>query len=511
MWFKSLSAVVLFSSFNTLGFLTQQSNVLPGFHITIKSNNTNDILVNNKWNKVNDTYQNFISNNIKDNLIKVRLNNLSDIIENKLNIKEAVYNTFINDQINNKDLSFLKEQKNHFDKSIGNSFANLNFDTQSPINSFGNVYIHYEDSLKTHIENGIFATVFPEYDFSNYFSVPYTLEPSTDLLNQTIDHRITVIPINNDNWNPNNERELVIFAKKDNEQLVISGDNPIVSTDHLAFALLDHNINDGFNPTFYDISVTDNNTKTITYTKKIKLTNTTSQIQFIAGDSKNVANTNLNQDYLVFNEAKQDKNFIAMTEAQLKAKVQLFGDSSWVQYKVDPKTLAVDMKSAKPIADNTVLGITSIDDNYQVYYLQQQAKDATTLNNSGQYLVVYRTTCPKFDNWTTLNDESNTLLVRGFQQYLAAISTDMSLETLEKNPSQLITYFIDYQKDLKNNSFINYFGSNQAKPWIINSSFHQVTIVSNWKIIIIAGLVILFLTFILPVLLFLLKKEKRLK
>lgn len=502
-----LSTLVITSG---LAFTANATHSLSGFHITVKENNNNDIKLANTWNAINDKYEQLLQYN-QNKLINVEFNQWEQITNSKQTpssddvISTAVAAAF-QAQINDKSNTFMpNDGKQYFDNTIiGRSFANENFDLQIP--SFGSVYLNYNDQLPSSINNGLFATINPQSTFTNYFSVPYTLQPSQTILNQSLAERLKIIPIGNSTIKKENENELVIFARKDKEKLVITSDsNNIepVTNGNLSYAIITHNLNDKFDPTKFSIDVQDESTDEVVH-RDVTISNNTSHLTF-----KN-NNVTAARQYLVQNIAGND-NLIVMNYDQGNTIVNISNDEKWTYASVDPKTLDIISSTTKTIKNGAILTASSSPSGIQIYYLTLNSQDKTQNQASGQYITIYnQNQIPTFNNCTNLLDEDNVTL-QGFQQYLNSTS-NLQVNDLKTNPSSLVTQFITYQGAIAEHDYINYLTNNseESSPFDIKIKPFSKTLVNNWNIIILA-MIFFSILIILPFVILLLRKRKRLK
>ncbi|WP_342275732.1 hypothetical protein [Spiroplasma endosymbiont of Nebria brevicollis] len=498
-----------------LTFATTSNHTLPGFHITVKENNNNDVKLANTWNKINDNYAQLIKNN-KDKLINVEFKQW-DQIANQLQapisddfISKEVVNAF-QGQIDDKTNHFMPtDGKQYFDKTIiGRSFANKNFD--SGISSFGSVYLNYSDQLSTSINNGLFATINPKSSFTNYFSVPYTLQASKNIINQSLSERLKVIPIGDNNIKSENENELVILAKaKPEEKLVIkSGTTNIepIENGNLSYAIIAHNPSAGFNATNFSVDASGSATNEVVH-HDITISNKTSQLSFTMGTKNDI--TNVDCQYLVQNVAGND-NLLVMNYAKGNATVKIPTYEKWTYANVDAKTLTIDSTTTNPIANNYTLTASSSSSGIQVYYLALNVQDKAQQQASGQYVTIYnQDQAPIFSNCTNLFADSN-VTFQGFQQYLNS-TNNLEVNDLKDNASALVSQFITYQGAIAKHNYINYLTTNSddPNPFHINTKPSSKTLVNNWKTIILACIFFSILI-ILPFVILLLRKRKRLK
>lgn len=501
-----LSTLVITSG---LAFTANATHSLSGFHITVKENNNNNIKLANTWNAINDKYEQLLQYN-QNKLINVEFNQWEQITNSKQTpISDDVISTAVaaafQAQINDKSITFMpNDGKQYFDnKIIGRSFANKNFDLQLP--SFGSVYLNYNDQLPSIINNGLFATINPQSNFTNYFSVPYTLQPSQTILNQPLAERLKVIPIGNSTIKNENENELVIFAKKYKEKLVIISDsNNIepVTNGNLSYAIITHNLNDKFDPTKFSIEVQDESTNEVVH-RDVMISNNTSHLTF-----SNNSDTTVTQ-YLVQNIAGND-NLIVMNCDKGNAIVNISNDEKWTCASVDPKTLDIN-STTKTIKNGDTLTASSSSSGIQIYYLTLNSQDKTQNQASGQYITIYnQNQIPTFNNCTNLLDEGNVTL-QGFQQYLNSTS-NLQVNDLKTNPSALVTQFITYQCAIAEHDYTNYLSNNseESSPFDIKIKPFSKTLVNNWNIIILT-MIFFSILIILPFVILLLRKRKRLK
>ncbi|WP_375317977.1 hypothetical protein [Spiroplasma endosymbiont of Virgichneumon dumeticola] len=511
--FTALLSILALTS--GLTFVASTNHTLPGFHITVKENNDNDIKLVNTWNTINDKYEQLLKYN-KDKLINVEFNQWSQIT-NQLQtpisddvISKEVANAF-QGQIDDKNNNFMPtDGKQYFDKAIiGRSFANKNFD--SGISSFGSVYYNYSDQLSSSINNGLFATINPESSFTDYFSVPYTLQASKDILQQSLSERLKIIPIGDNNIKSENENELVILAKATTEEkLVIKCGNTNIdpiSNDNLSYAIIAHNPTDGFNATNFSVDASSSSTNEVVH-HDITISNKTSQLSFTTGTKNDI--TNIDSQYLVKNVAGND-NLIVMNYAKGNATVKIPTNEKWTYANVDTKTLTINSTTTKSISNGEVLTASSSPTGIQVYYLALDTQDKAQQQASGQYVTIYnQNQVPTFSNCTNLFADGNVTL-QGFQQYLN--STDnLEVNDLKGNASALVSQFITYQGAIAKHNYINYLTTNNddPNPFHINVKPTSKTLVNNWNIIILAC-IFFSLLIILPFVILLIRKRKRLK
>ncbi|BET38867.1 hypothetical protein [Spiroplasma ixodetis] len=527
--FKKISLALALSLTSSLMIVTNHqsnisnvndSNKLSGLHITVKENNKNLISEANTWNSINNKYEDFIR--LHKEVITEQFNDWSDLI-NKVNnnsnddISKEVNKKF-KEQIENKTNNILPDNgiKYFTDKVIGRSVAKQIF---NDIASFGYVYVGYHDnSLPAQIKNGIFATVNPRADFNNYFSIPYMIKPSDDFLNshKSVQDRLAILPLNNGNPNDTNQPMLAILAKNKNdknEQLLINDKNDeVFDNGSISYAILNHKPDDHLKSTSFNVSVKDSG-----YSKTIKLTNNSSNIQFTTISNEKVKeNPVITPQYLVQNNSQDNKNtLIVMNKAIEKAKVNISDSQQhWLKWNVDSQTLQkAKNDSGTPIKDGDNLNLNQ-GSNFQVYcigldtsYLQRQAA-------SEQYITVYRsnTKIPNFPNCTDFFEKTNNLLA-GFQQYLtSATNNSIKIEDLKNNAAgYFLSWFIQYQGDITKQNYVNYLQSNNSdRPWDVNIPLTTKMLVNNWNIIIICGFIISFLT-IIPIVVVIIRKKKYLK
>jgi len=525
--FKTISLVLALSLTSSLMIVTNhqfnistvnESNKLSGFHITVKENNKNLISEVNTWNSINNNYEDFIR--LHKEVITEQFNDWSDLI-NKVNnnpnddISKDVNKKF-KEQIENKANNILPDNgiKYFTDKVIGRSVAKQSF---NDIASFGYVYVGYHDnSLPAQINNGIFATVNPRADFNNYFSIPYMIKPSDDFLNshKSVQDRLAILPLNNGNPNDTNQPMLAVLAKNKNdknEQLLINDKkHEVVDNDSISYAILNHKPGDYLKSTF-NVSVKDSG-----YSKTIKLTNNSSNIQFSTISDEKVKENTVIPQYLVQNNSQDNKNtLIVMNKAIEKAKVNISDSQQhWLKWKVDSQTLQKAKKdSGTPIKDGANLTLNP-GSNFQVYCIGLDTFDLQRQAASEQYITVYRsnTKIANFPNCTDFFEKTNNLLA-GFQQYLtSAINNSIKIEDLKNNAAgEFLSWFIQYQGDITKQNYVNYLQSNNSdRPWDVNISLTTKMLVNNWNIIIICGFIISFLT-IIPIVVVIIRKKKYLK
>lgn len=507
-----LSTLVITSG---LASAANANHSLSGFHITVKENNNNIIKLVNTWNAINDKYEQLLQYN-QTKLINVEFNQWEQITNSKQApssddvISTAVAAAF-QAQINDKSNNFMpNDGKQYFDNTIiGRGFANKNFDLQ--ISSFGSVYLNYNYQLPSAINNGLFATISPKSTFTNYFSVPYTLQPSQAILKRPLDERLKIIPIGNRTIKSENENELVIFAKKDKEKLEITSDSTNiepVTNGNLSYALITHNLNDKFDPTKFSIDVQDETTNKVVVHRDVMISNHTSHLFFSINNENDT--TTFNQ-YLVQNVAGND-NLIVMNYAQGKATVNISDDEKWTFAPVDAKTLTIS-NTAKAITNGKALTASSSSSGIQIYYLALNSQDEAQNKASGQYIAIYnQNQIPIFNNCTNLLlDEANATTLQGFQQYLNS-TNNLQVNDLKTNPSALVTQFITYQGAIAKHDYINYLTKNseESKPFDIKIKPSSKTLVNNWNIIILT-MIFFSILIILPFVILLLRKRKRLK
>ncbi|WP_395473435.1 hypothetical protein [Spiroplasma endosymbiont of Nomada rufipes] len=527
--FKTISLALALSLTSSLMIVTNhqsnistvnESNKLSGFHITVKEKNKNLISEANTWNSINNNYEDFIR--LHKEVITEQFNDWSDLI-NKVNnnpnddISKDVNKKF-KEQIENKANNILPDNgiKYFTDKVIGRSVAKQSF---NDIVSFGYVYVGYHDnSLPAQINNGIFATVNPRADFNNYFSIPYMIKPSDDFLNshKSVQDRLAILPLNNGNTNDTNQPMLAILAKNKNdknEQLLINDKkDEVVDNDSISYAILNHKPDDHLKSTSFNVSVKDSG-----YSKTIKLTNNSSNIQFSTiSDEKVKENPVIVPQYLVQNNSQDNKNtLIVMNKAIEKAKVNISDSQQhWLKWKVDSQTLQKaknDLGTPIKDGDNLTLNQGS---NFQVYCIGLDTSDLQRQAASEQYITVYRsnTKIPNFPNCTDFFEKTNNLLA-GFQQYLtSATNNSIKIEYLKNNAAgEFLSWFIQYQGDITKQNYVNYLQSNNSdRPWDVNISLTTKMLVNNWNIIIICGFIISFLT-IIPIVVVIIRKKKYLK
>lgn len=527
--FKTISLALALSLTSSLMIVTNHqsnistvndSNKLSGFHITVKENNKNLISEANTWNSINNKYEDFIR--LHKEVITEQFNDWSDLI-NKVNnnsnddISKEVNKKF-KEQIENKANNILPDNgiKYFTDKVIGRSVAKQSF---NDIASFGYVYVGYHDnSLPAQINNGIFATVNPRADFNNYFSIPYMIKPSDDFLNshKSVQDRLAILPLNNGNPNDTNQPMLAILAKNKNdknEQLLINDKNDeVFDNGSISYAILNHKPDDHLKSTSFNVSVKDSG-----YSKSIKLTNNSSNIQFSTiSDEKVKENPVITPQYLVQNNSQDNKNtLIVMNKAIEKAKVNISDSQQhWLKWKVDSQTLQkAKNDSGTPIKDGDNLTLNQ-GSNFQVYCIGLDTSDLQRQAASEQYITVYRsnTKIPNFPNCSDFFEKTNNLLA-GFQQYLnSATNNSIKIEDLKNNAAgEFLSWFIQYQGDITKQNYVNYLQSNNSdRPWDVNIPLTTKMLVNNWNIIIICGFIISFLT-IIPIVVVIIRKKKYLK
>lgn len=527
--FKKISLALALSLTSSLMIVTNHqtsintvndSNKLSGFHITVKENNKNLISEANTWNLINNKYEDFIR--LHKEVITEQFNDLSDLINkvnnnpNDDNFSKDVNNKF-KEQIEDKANNILPDNgiKYFTDEVIGRSVAKQSF---NDIASFGYVYVGYHDNnLPAQINNGIFATVNPRADFNNYFSIPYMIKPSDDFLNshKSVQDRLAILPLNNGNPNDTNHPMLAILAKNKNdkdEQLLINYKNDeVFDNGSISYAILNHKPSDGLKPTIFNISVKDSG-----YSKTIKLTNNSSNIQFSTVSNEKVKeNPVITPQYLVQNNSQDNKNtLIVMNKAIEKAKVNISNSQQhWLKWKVDSQTLQkAKNDSGTLIKDGDSLTLNQ-GSNFQVYCIGLDTSDLQRQAASEQYITVYRsnTKIPNFPNCTDFFEKTNNLLA-GFQQYLtSATNNSIKIEDLKNNAGEFLSWFIQYQGDITKQNYVNYLQSNNSDcPWDVNIPLTTKTLVNNWNVIIICGFIISFLT-IITIVSVIIRKKKYLK
>ena len=527
--FKKISLVLVLSLSSNLMISTNHqssinsindSNKLSGFHITVKENNKNLISEANTWNSINNKYEDFIR--LHKEIITEQFNDWSDII-NKVNVHPSNdnlskdVNSQFTKQIENKIKNILPDNciKYFTNDIIGRSVAKQSFNN---ITSFGYVYVGYHDnSLPTQINNGIFATVNPNANFNNYFSIPYMIKPSNDFFknHKSVQERLAILPLNNSNPNDTNQPMIAILAKNNkNEKLLIDGkNNGFFDNDSISYAILNHKPSDGLKPTTFNIAVKDSG-----YSKTIDLTNNSSNIQFSSSE-KIKENPVITPQYLVQNNSQDNKNtLIVMNKVIEEAKVNISNSQQhWLKWRVDPQTLQKakgDLGTSIKDGDSLIINQES---NFQVYCIGLDTSDFQRQAASEQYITVYKnnTKKPNFPNCTDFFEEANnksSTLLAGFNQYLTSSTNyGIKVEDLKNNAGEFLSWFIQYQEAITKQNYVNYLQSNNLDYlWDVNIPLSTKTLVNNWNIIIICGFIISFLI-IIPIVIIFIRKKKYLK
>lgn len=527
------SSLLITTNYQFTNTNSSNNNKLSGFHITVKENNKNLINEANTWNQINNNYQDLI-NNDPTKLITAEFNDWSDLI-NQNKVKPSDDN--LSKEINNAFVTQLQDKTNHilpdkFDKYfpnniVGRSVAKRRLNNILDNKIFGDVYVNYHDYLPAKINNGLFATIDSEESFENYFSIPYSIKPSKKFFDnhKTIDQRVAVLPLNDDNPNEGTNQSMIVMLVKNNnnEKLSITTENDKITTsifdnDVVSYALLNHNPSDGLNSTHFTITV--NNT----YEKNLNLTNNISNIQFNndIDNTKSSNNNNITTQYLVKHDEQGNNTLVVMNAAVSNVKItfneQLL-HQSWRKWSVDPQTLQKLKKDDKgtSIRDGDILSL-SPETNFQVYCIALDTDNLQRQIASEQYVVVYKgTTLPSFPNCSSFFQETNNKdndVLAGFKQYLTAatsMSNSIKVEDLQNNAGEFLSWFVEYQTDIAKKNYVNYLKSNDPNnPWNVNLTLSTKTLVNHWNIIVISGLVF-GLLIIIPIIGVIIRKKKYLK
>lgn len=481
---------------------------INGFHITVKSSNRNLVNSIKIWNSDSQ----YLYNNVNAMPLTITFDSYDQIISNDWTTHaiNSENKNIVNCEGYSKLKKLITDNRNNFKNAQGfittDSIFGHTFNEKT-----NNLILQYNQVIAESINTGLFATIYKASNIKTLMEVPYNFQPSIKFQSSDFENRAKIFPIGpfvktKDSFS----NEIFIFYTHNcfnKSGLEISndqGEKKFVKTNinkTFDYAILnqdDRNVSSTYNIKWI------NNDDTLLKKATVTINSSVPNVEII--NKKEKDKSSLIHQYFINN--KENSNFQITVFSQIKASATIIPNivqDRWTYQRVDDNLQPIFTDKPKVFFTNLSLKPYQSED-HTIYLLQRMIKNKID-SSSSQYLNIYNIN-PLTTNFSGLINFVDSQLGINFHQYLQETTNIISaINSLD--PGQLRYWLLFYEHDLIKHLYVNlkYNNKNNNPFALLEIKLTLTTLVNNWNIIIIGGVILLFIITI-PMIIAIIKRRK---